>query len=242
VWVALYTGMPKVVERELYNNIASQVVIAEVIASSPSESAGLKVGDKVLGINGQNIVTAEQLVSLIKEQAGQVIDVLVEDTQTSLQRHLSIKTDHGNEKRGPAGFYPVDFGVAREGFLQAFGNSFIVTWEYLRFFGSSLYSLFSGPDLASNIGGPIAIATQAGKAARMGIGYLLNLMILLSINLVVINILPIPALDGGRLVFIIWEKIAGKPFRYEGVLHAIFFTLLLLLMLLVTIKDLVRIG
>ena len=90
--------------------------------------------------------------------------------------------------------------------------------------------------------GPVGIATLTGQAARIGINYLLQFVALISINLAVLNSIPFPALDGGRAILLIVEKIKGSPVpkRAEGMINAVGFYLLILLMIYVTIKDVVK--
>ena len=100
--------------------------------------------------------------------------------------------------------------------------------------------LFVGTSAAGEMSGPIGIAIMTGKIAKLGFIYLLQFTAVLSLNLAFINILPIPALDGGRLLFLILNKINKKlaPAKFEQVAHSIGFMLLMLLILVVTIKDL----
>ena len=105
-----------------------------------------------------------------------------------------------------------------------------------------LAGLFTGNSLLGNLAGPIGIATLTGDAARLGIVYLLQFTALLSINLAILNILPFPALDGGRLVFLVIEKIKGAPVKkeIEHAINLVGFALLLLLMIVVTWQDITR--
>ena len=99
-----------------------------------------------------------------------------------------------------------------------------------------------GQGLSVELGGPVRIAQITGDAARMGLPYLINFSALLSINLAIINALPFPALDGGRIMFIILEKILRRPIKkeLEGTIHYIGFILLMIMVALVTYKDIAR--
>lgn len=116
--------------------------------------------------------------------------------------------------------------------------------EILLSFGDLIKGLFVGQKSDVEFSGPVGIAVLTGRAARLGFTYLLQFAALLSINLAVINVLPIPALDGGRLLFIIIEKIRGRSVRpvVEAVIHRIAFFLLLGLIVIVTAHDLGRYG
>ena len=106
--------------------------------------------------------------------------------------------------------------------------------------GGMVKNLFVGKAAGIDVTGPVGIVVLTKQMSDLGIAYLLQFAALLSINLGIFNILPIPALDGGRVFFILIEKLKGSPVsqRIEGGFHQVFFVLLLLLMALVTIKDL----
>jgi len=109
-------------------------------------------------------------------------------------------------------------------------------------FGGLISNLFSGESVGAEFAGPIGIANITGQAARLGFVYLLQFTALLSLNLAVINILPFPALDGGRILFLFVEKLKGKPVRrdVEAIAHNIGFILLIALVIFVTYKDIIK--
>ena len=111
-------------------------------------------------------------------------------------------------------------------------------------FGGLVVGLVSGKGVSADVAGPIGIAVATGEVARLGFTYILQFTALLSINLAVINILPLPALDGGRVLFVIIEKLRRKPVdrKIEGIVHQIGFALLLFLALIVTVQDVRRFG
>jgi regulator of sigma E protease len=103
-------------------------------------------------------------------------------------------------------------------------------------------NLFQGQSVGGDFAGPVGIANITGQAARLGFAYLLQFTALLSLNLAIINILPFPALDGGRILFLLVEKIKGKPVRrdVEAIIHNIGFILLITLIVFITYKDIVK--
>ena len=111
-------------------------------------------------------------------------------------------------------------------------------------FFNLIKGIFIGQGISANIAGPVGIAALTGQVARMGFIYIVQFTALLSINLAIINAFPFPALDGGRLLFLIIEKIKGSPVKreVETVIHNIGFALLMLLVLIVTFKDVSRFG
>jgi regulator of sigma E protease len=105
-----------------------------------------------------------------------------------------------------------------------------------------LVALVTSGSVASGITGPIGIATLTGQAAQAGISYLIQFVAMISINLAVLNIMPFPALDGGRLALVVWERIRGRALahRTEQLINAAGFAVLLLLMVAVTMRDVVQ--
>ena len=117
-----------------------------------------------------------------------------------------------------------------------------MTWFIITAFVALLYKLLAGAGVSADIAGPVGIAVMTGQVARLGFVYLLQFAAMLSINLAIINFLPFPALDGGRVVFVIIEKIRGRAVseKLETALHNIGFVLLILLVLGVTYRDVLR--
>jgi regulator of sigma E protease len=118
------------------------------------------------------------------------------------------------------------------------------TREILLAFSGVIKDVFMGRGAGVELSGPVGIAVVTGEAAKMGFRYLLQFAALLSVNLAIINILPFPALDGGRLLFIIIEAVRGKAInrKFEAVAHTIGFAFLMLLVLFVTYRDVARFG
>ena len=115
-------------------------------------------------------------------------------------------------------------------------------WAIIVAFVFLIRDFFTGADVGGQVAGPVGIATLTGQVATLGFAYLLQFMALLSLNLALINILPFPALDGGRLLFLIIEKFKGKPVRQsvEAWIHTVGFWLLIMLIIFVTYKDIAR--
>jgi regulator of sigma E protease len=129
------------------------------------------------------------------------------------------------------------FGSVWQGIRDVYDLSIL----FLKAFGSLFANLFFGK-VSGDITGPIGIAVLTGRVAKLGFAHLLQFAGAISVNLALINFFPIPALDGGRMIFLIWEKIKGKPVsrNIENRIHQIGFTFLLLLMVLITIRDVIK--
>ena len=138
----------------------------------------------------------------------------------------------------------MEVGLVSYPWYKAIYYGFLMTGFYLKEIVVAFYyliaGLFVGQGAGEALSGPVGIAVMTGQVARLGFSYLLNFTALLSLNLAVINILPIPALDGGRLLFLLISKIKRKPIaqRYEQMAHGLGFTVLMFLVVLITIKDL----
>ena len=119
-----------------------------------------------------------------------------------------------------------------------------VTKQIVVAFYDLFKNLIMGRGVSVDVSGPVGIAVISGQVAQLGFMYILQFMALLSINLAIINILPFPALDGGRLLFLIIEKIRRKPVdqKVEAIIHNVGFSLLMLLILFITFRDVVKYG
>jgi regulator of sigma E protease len=123
--------------------------------------------------------------------------------------------------------------------IKGFETTALFAWGTIRAFGEIVMDFLTSGKVSEGLAGPIGIAVMSGQAQKMGLLFLLQFIALISINLAIINVLPIPALDGGRLLFLGIEKLRGKPVnqKYEKVAHTIGFALLVLLMILITFRD-----
>jgi len=151
---------------------------------------------------------------------------------------------------GKAGFgvAVAEIGTVKYNMFQALYHGFIDTFVYLKAIVVAFYNLiagiFAGSGVGESVSGPVGIAVMSGKAARMGWSYLIQFTALLSLNLAIFNVLPFPALDGGRLLFLVIGKLKGSPVnpKWEQLSHSIGYGLLLLLFVVVTARDLSGFG
>ena len=126
--------------------------------------------------------------------------------------------------------------------IKGIENSFYILKETVIGYATIIKNLFVTGRAGVELTGPVGIAMITGQAARLGFAYLIQLMALISINLAVLNIIPFPALDGGRLLFVLIEKIKGSPVpkKIEAGINAAGFMLLIMLMIFITTKDLLK--
>ncbi len=220
-------------------------VVGTVMEGYPAEKAGLKAGDTILAINGAKVGTWDkaQLLLLLKDKDG-IYEIKVEHkngkAETLKIKPKIIKDKDGNESKV---FGIQTKAIVKRGLLPAikYGfNKFCSTVEQMWL---TLESLFTGGLSVKALSGPVGIYTVVGASRKSGIESVLFLIAYLSMNLGLMNILPIPALDGGHVLFLVIEMITGKKInsRIESKITTIFFMLLIALMIYVSINDVIRI-
>jgi len=221
-----------------------QVQIIQVMPDSAAETADIKPGDVVLSVDGENVDSETELQELIRARANKEVDLVLKRQDKTM--NLSLSPDIKDNGEGSLGVAIVSSGIVKYPFFQSiwqgFKISFLLLGAIFVAFFELIKGLFVGAPISAEIAGPIGIADMTGSYARMGFTYLLQFTALLSLNLAVINILPFPALDGGRILFLVIEKIKGSPVKQdvENVIHNLGFILLMLLVLIVTFKDVMR--
>jgi regulator of sigma E protease len=222
-------------------------VIGAIALQSPAEKAGIKSGDQIISINGIKVNDFTEMADIIYPQLEKEIKVVW--IREGKEYSAGIKTFKDrvlNEKGeieyiGKIGIGPVYVAV-KDNFFQAWKDGissvWLVTWESIKF----IINLIRGAAPVKLLGGPIFIAQTAGETARLGIVSLLSFMALLSINLTIVNVLPIPMLDGGHLIFLLVEKIRRKPLSLKQrlAIQQVGLAFLFLLIVLVTYNDITR--
>ena len=226
-----------------------QIQIIEIIRDSPADQAGLKLLDEVTGVKVDGLFKAifstEELQTFIRENAGQTVTLVIQRNDETLEKEL-VPRINPPAGQGALGVSLALTGVVSYPWYEAIWrgvyNTVILTMNtVIGYFLLFKTLLFQGKLLA-DVSGPIGIATLTGQAARIGINYLMQFTAMISINLAVLNIIPFPALDGGRALLIIVEKLKGSPInkKAEQLINAVGFALLISLMVYVTFKDILR--
>lgn len=230
-----------------HNVVKGEVVIQEVASNSPAEEAGLEVGDIILTINGEKVKNLGDVSTKINLKLGQELEMVVNHTDATRETITVIPRWQPPEGEGAVGIVSTvqDGIIVRESFpfWEAIPMGFTECIDTYILYKNGIISLIIGAAPAT-VAGPVGIAELTGEAARAGFSYLLQFAAFFSINLAIINIFPLPALDGGRIVFVILEWLRGgkriSP-RVEGLIHTAGFVLLLGAMLAITLQDIIRI-
>ncbi|MBU1043011.1 MAG: RIP metalloprotease RseP [Candidatus Omnitrophica bacterium] len=226
--------------------------IGMVKENYPAATAGLKANDKIISVDGKQVKYWDELSAAIHAKTEEVpVEIQVQRLNEIFSISLipqveTVKTLLGEDKKialigiGPSD----DVEVIKYGFIGSISEAAkqVVFRTKMIFF--ALYQMICGKISPREMAGPVGIFQITGRAAQLGFIYLLDLMALLSINLAIINLFPIPVLDGGHLLFLAWEKIRGKQasLKVQEIATRIGFSMLMLLMVLVLFNDLNRIG
>ena len=214
--------------------------IAEFDKNALSVESGLQVGDKIIEINNKKVnIYTDIAVGLSRAYGKDNVDVVVERNGEKVKL-AGVKFPLQQIGKDLYSMAP-DFYVNRE--VKIFGNimkhTLFRTISFVTMMYETLADLVTGKASFNYLSGPVGTSTVIASAAKSGFMTLLSLVALISINLCVVNLLPLPALDGGRLVFMFIEMIRGKPIdqKYESVIHFVGLMLLFALMIVITFKD-----
>ena len=222
-------------------------VIGEVVPGYPAAGAGLQVGDRVLRAAGDSVVSWERLVQAVERSANMPLELVLlrggqRVTTTLTPRPTTIGQGAAQRTVGRVGVAPL-LPVTRPGPLGALVEGGRRAASSVGFVLFTLKGLILGQVSVRDVGGPILIGQMSGEAARQGWDYLLGFMALLSVNLAVLNLLPIPVLDGGHLVFLAVEGVRRRPLSLaqRQRLTQVGFAVLVGIMLLALANDLQRV-
>ncbi|MBU5362919.1 RIP metalloprotease RseP [Enterococcus raffinosus] len=212
--------------------------IGEVQENSPAATAGLKDNDTILAVDGKKISSWDDLTNTVTKKPGKELSVSIEHDGKEKTVQMTPKTVKSNgEKVGQIGVGP----YMKTGFGDKIVGGLTQSWDMVKRIFSALGSLFTGFSL-DKLGGPVMMYQMSAEASRAGIRTVIYLMALLSVNLGIVNLLPIPAFDGGKILLNLIEGIRGKPLDpdKEGMITMIGFGFIMLLMILVTWNDIQR--
>lgn len=228
--VFTFVGVPKEVSNE----------IEKIVPNSPAAAVGLKPGDKIISIDNLPGSNMEKAISYIHDSSDKLLAVKIARDGQELVFKVAPKYDQ-KLKVGLIGFSPKPTYI-KVSLLSALLYGMQQTWSMILLMFIIIGKLLTGGISLGEIAGPVGIAQITGTYAQSGFLTFLQFMAFLNVNIGVINLLPLPALDGGRITFIIIELLRGKPIdiKTENKIHQWGLYLLLALMVLVTFNDVMR--
>ena len=250
---------PFIVEFEQTRN----VIISKVIPDMPADMAGFEEGDIVISVNGNEINDSQELIAFVAESPGEVLAYLIErdgerifyEVELSEDGKIGVLLSELMSYSSEENFslynsdilssvvnvkdeqYPVHVAL-----YKSFTESVRLGKLTAKMFGEFVGSLFTSGEVPDSVAGPVGIAQMTHVFVQEGFISILRFVAILSLSLAVINILPIPALDGGRLLFILIELLIGRRVnqKAESYIHALGYFLILLLIVVVTYSDILR--
>jgi regulator of sigma E protease len=225
--------------------------VGKVLPDSPAERAGLREGDEILAVDGQSVADFGELVALVQPRPGQRLELSVNRDGDSMGVPVEVESQReGDRLIGRIGLQPAPPAelpdgmrtVERHAPLAALARATAKTWDMSVLTVRMLWHVATGDVSVKNLSGPINIAEYAGFSARQGVLTFLSFLAVVSVSLFVLNLLPIPILDGGQIVFQLAELVKGSPLsdRAQAVGQQIGLFLLLVLMSFAFYNDLSR--
>ncbi|OGI25384.1 MAG: RIP metalloprotease RseP [Candidatus Moranbacteria bacterium RBG_13_45_13] len=246
-----YFGVPQLAEEAGGGSVRNEKIqIVEVGKNTPAEAMGLRMGDEILGAIGSDgnftkFSSVETVQDFAKENKGGQITLDIKRGKEELKLSGTPRTDF------PEGDGPLGIALAKtvevsypwhQAIWLGVQYTFSLTITFVSFLFALIWRLIAGQPAGIDVSGPVGIAVLTGQVVQLGFSYLIRFTAMLSVNLAIINILPIPALDGGRILFILIEKLKGSPVsqKFEQRAHNFGFALLITLMVFVTFRDFAR--
>lgn len=253
------TGIPKIIDNQF--TVASDaktirsvdnadvVKVDQVVNDSPAAKAGIQAQDRIISLNSETITSPEQIPEITQANAGKTVEVIIERNgqQLNLQATLNpANTGSGylglSSNSGRSGLevqrYTWSSPVVAAGLIKQFSE---LTFKGI---GTAIYSLFQGDTqkASDQVAGPVGIFYILKEGGKLGVSFILMIVAIISLTLALINILPIPALDGGRLFVTLLFRALRRPLKRETeeLIHGMGFTALMLLFVLITIVDVRR--
>ncbi len=244
-------GLPTALDGDLPNGAVvsePRMQVMTVASGSPASAAGLVAGDEIVSFDAQTFDTAEAARDYIAKNGDAGIDVVAKKGDGAFVSSRVVSADI--ESAGVHGF---GVGLVRTGLVSfpihlaivhGVASAGTYTAEVARSFVDLVRNLVVHQSVSVDLSGPVGIAVMTGQVAGMGAVYVLQFAALLSVNLAVVNVLPFPALDGGRILFLLIEVLRRKAVnhRVEAIVHNVGFGLLMTLVILVTYRDFVKFG
>jgi len=245
------TGAPVEVDSSIPTKYVhdEKIVISELLEKSPADEAGLEPGDQLISIDGLLVDSIEHVQDVFNKRADQETELEYErDGARTVIKVVSEQLADSGTDRAVIGIALSEIGVVKLPITRAIIFGSRATYSYLTQIVEAFVGIFKdiarGAGVNEQIGGPVAIAVRTSDVLDLGLPYILIFTAVLSFNLAILNILPFPALDGGRLLFLLIEAIRRKPSKQEveAWFHRIGFALLMVFVIFITYRDITRFG
>jgi len=219
----------------------NEPVIGKVLANQPAEEAGIMSGDRVLSVNDTSLATWQEFTKLLAAESGSEV-IILEIERDNQIIEIEVMPEMNSTTGVPVIGVLSNIDYQKQGLFTAIKIGLQQTYELTILLLSGLLTMITGGASAAEIAGPVGIVSLIGDAAQVGMVFLLSFAAFLSINLGILNLLPIPAMDGSRILFAIIEAIRKKPLNpeKEGFIHWLGFMFLMLLIVIVTFNDIVK--
>jgi len=247
--LAIFAGFFMLYGKPVPGDAAEQLTVAEFAEISPARSAGIEVGDRIVAIEGERMEDFRDVQDSIMLYPGRTLDVTVERDGAERIFEVPVRSVEMEDRFGnvsKAGLIGIASGAASfdfepQGPIAALGLAVDHSLGIVDMMVTGIGQIFTGERSVQELGGPVKIAKFSGEQLSLGAMAFINFAALISLNLAFINLLPIPALDGGHLAFYAAEAVRRKPVGPRGteVAYRAGVALVLMLMVFVTINDLV---
>ncbi len=229
-------------------NQEKQVLVEDVAQGSIAQAAGIKPGEAIVAAGGQDIVTIEQLQKIIRANENQSVGLIIENPVNNKTRAVTVVPKLNEQLKVPAigvglgELAVLDYKTFPQKLFSGFIHSYNTVDYSIGIFGKLIGAAVKSHNIApvsEGVSGPVGIAQLTSQAVKMGALSVLQLAALLSLNLAVMNVLPIPALDGGRFFFLVMEAVTRRKVypTVEKWVHTVGFVVLIGLILLITFND-----
>lgn len=219
-------------------------IINDVTQNYPAAIAGIEKGDKVLSINDRKVKYLDDIMLFLTlEDLDKPVTFKVEKDDDTIRTYEIMPQKQVSSDGKESYIIGITLQAEKEkGLIKSFVYAFKQECALFKQMFNTLGGLFSGKLAVKELSGPVGIYNVVGQMKEQGLSSLLYLVALLSINVGIINILPFPAFDGGRIIFLFIEKIKGSPVspKIENTIHSIGFILLMILMIYVTFNDIIK--
>ncbi len=224
---------------------STKLMVIEVAPDSVAQQAGLVAGSRIVSLGGAALTTPEQLREQVNAHAGQQTTLVVEKNGVRSDLNIALPSQQGG--KALLGVSTVPETLQRYPWYSApIAAVFVVAsmvWATLAAFGGLIVGLFTKAEVAQTVTGPIGITAIFGQVLKFGPAYVLGLVASISLSLAIINALPLPALDGGRLLIVLLQRLGVRiTDRVEALVHTLGFVALIGLMIVVSIADILRLN